>query len=178
MIHISIPYRIDKNLGKAYNIACKGIAEEDWIVLMDYDVMFLLPETIAHLYKYIELFPDTDLFTAYANRNHISLHQQLLGGVISENPDIKYHQELAVKQKQYLYNVTEIKGNISGFFMLLSKRLWNEIHFPEHFKCFGVDFYYSKMLHDKKKKILRMEGIYLWHSYRLLNGMQNKNHLL
>lgn len=177
MIHFPTPFALDKNLGKAYNKEFLHVAPEDYVCLRDHDTLFLLPDTINHIYGYVKNYPEIDIFTCYANRNHISLTQQLLIGV-SENTDIKYHIYVAQMQTRYLYSVTEIKGNIAGFFMLISKRLWDEVKFTEYMKCFGVDFAYCAALRQKKKKIFRMDGIYIWHTYRLQNGVDNKKHLL
>lgn len=177
MIHVATPYSTDKNLGAAYNNFIKLIPEEDWICLIDYDVLFLLPQTISHFYKYIELYPECDLFTCYANRSHENSRQQLLAGKISSNADMYYHIDLAKKQESNLYKATELKGNISGFLMILSKKLWNEIKFIDNGKSLGVDTDYSNRLAEKDKRVYRMDGVYVWHTYRLINGVNDKSHL-
>lgn len=177
-IHFPTPFALDKNLGRAYNNEFKHVAPEDYVCLRDYDTLFLLPDTIPHLYGYVQKYPEIDIFTCYANRNHVSLPNQLLDGYTSTNVDIKTHIELAQRQTHYLYDVTEIKGNIAGFFMLISKRLWTHVKFPETMKCFGVDFAYSALLRQHKVPVYRMDGIYLWHTYRLQYGVDNKKHLL
>lgn len=179
MIFDTIPFDSQKNLGKAYNHTCKHAPEDSWIILRDYDTLILLPDTKTHIEEYVKRDPDINkVYTCFANRNHPTLPQQILGGVMSENTDINFHINLAVNQRQWLYQTTEIKGNIAGFFMLLNKRLWQEIKFQENFKSLGVDFAFCRALREKKKTILRMEGIYIWHTYRLQNGVNNKNHLL
>lgn len=178
MIHVCTPYRLDKNLGKAYNDEFKKIGNDDWVCMHDWDVKFLLSESISHLYGYVERFPKADVFTCFANRSHANSTQQLLGGKVSDNADMYHHLNLAIRQKEFLYQATEITGNISGFLMLISKRLWKEIKFTEDMKCLGVDTWFSKCLRENGKKVLRMDGIYIWHTYRLLNGVRNKQHLL
>ena len=178
MIHFPTPFALDKNLGRAYNNEFKHVAPGDYVCLRDYDTLFLLPDTIPHLYGYVAKYPEIDIFTCYANRNHISLSNQLLYSKVENNADIHYHIEVAQTQTKYLYNVTEIKGNIAGFFMLISKRLWTSVKFPETMKCFGVDFAYSALLRQKRIKIFRMDGVYIWHTYRLQHGVDNKKHLL
>ena len=178
MIHVCIPYRTDRNLGKAYNDAFKMIGANDWLCITDYDVLFLLPDTIKHLYEYVERYPKADVFTCFANRSHVNSKQQLLGETVSNITDMNYHIQQAKTQTKFLYEATEIHGNISGYLMMLSKKLWKEIPFVEDMKCLGVDTMFSQRLREKGKKIFRMDGIMVWHTYRLANGVKDKSHLL
>lgn len=177
-IRVCTPYRTDRNLGRAYNAEFKNISDNDWVVLCDYDILFLLPDTIKHLHEYPKLYPEAAVFTCFANRSHVNSTQQLLGGRVSAETDIVYHIEKAKQQQEFLYQATEITGNISGFLMMVSKKTWNEIKFSEDMKCLGVDSLFSARLRAKGKKIMRMDGIYVFHIYRLLNGIKDKSHLL
>ncbi len=171
------PYRLDKNLAKAYNDEFKKVNDDDYVCLRDYDTLFLLPETIADIYGYVERNPDKDLFTCYGNRNHFNLKEQILNGVISDDADIIHHIDLAIKQREQLYKLTIVTGHLSGFFMLISKRLWKEMQFYENRKCLGVDTAFSMRLRTRNKIVYRMDGIYLFHTYRLKNGVNNRSHL-
>ncbi len=62
--------------------------------------------------------------------------------------------------------------------MLLSKKAWKENPFTEDLKCLGVDSEISIRLREQGKTILRMDGLYVWHTYRLMNGIRDKQHLL
>lgn len=177
MIHVLTPYSLGKDLGKAYNQAMQLIPDSDYACLIDYDVLFLLPDTIAHLHEYVRLNPDAALFTSYVNRASPLSKMQLLNGRINEDPNIKNHILLAEKQKQFLYKTTEIKTDISGFLMLLSKRTWNEYKFIENGNCLGIDTEYNRRLRQAGKTILRMEGCYVFHLYRMAKGIFNKEHL-
>ena len=177
-IRVVTPYRTDRNLGKAYNEAFQSIGNDDWLVLTDYDILFLLPDTIKHLHEYPVRYPDAAMFTCFANRSHVNSKNQLLGGIVSDNTDILYHIEKAKYQTKFLYEATEIKTHISGFLMMVSKKTWNEIKFTEDMLCLGVDTLFSKKLLQRGKKIYRMDGVYVFHIYRLLNGVKNKKHLL
>src|SRR5690606_2136781 len=78
------------------------------------------------------------LYTCYTNRIHPLAKDQLLNGHVSENTDINHHIALAEKLKENK-TCTTIRHEISGFLMLFSKKLWNEIKFNESGKCLGVD---------------------------------------
>lgn len=177
-LHVCTPYRTDRNLGLAYNEVMQSLGDDDWAILTDYDILFLLPDTIKHLHEYPARYPDAAVFTCFANRSHVNSKAQLLGGIVSDNTDIRYHIEKAKYQTKFLYEATEINTHISGFLMMVSKKTWNEVPFVEDMKCLGVDTLFSKKLLERNKKIYRMDGIYVFHIYRLLNGVKNKEHLL
>lgn len=169
------PYREDKNLGKAYNEAFGLIGDDDYLLITDYDVLFLLPEQMTYIQEYSNRFP-ADLFVCYTNRIFAGGPQ--IYRSINEDADIRKHISIAKDCTKDLYNVTRIHENISGFLMLIPKRTWNEIKFTEDKKCLGVDTQFSQDLLKENRTILRMEGIYVWHTYRLENGIKNKTHLL
>ncbi len=178
-IHISIPYSREKNLGKAYNEEMARVPDGDWACLIDHDVQFLTPDAINHLYGYVEQYPDTGIFTCFTNRLHPLATNQLLGERVSENSDIKYHQKLAEHNKIFLYQAKELNKHISGFLMLMKKETWLSAgKFRENKLCLGVDNDFSDTVLSIGKTIRRMDGIYVWHSYRLQNGIKDKSHLL
>lgn len=176
-IHVKTPYAEDKNLGRAYNQAFEDIEERDWVCLIDHDVMFLTPDAIGLMYEYVRSFPETGIFTCYTNRIHPLAVDQLLDGKVNENTCVKYHSERAYNQKRFGITVTEVNHVISGFLMLISKKTWRAMKFPETGKCLGVDNFFSQAILGAKKKIYRMNSLYVWHSYRLQNGITNKDHL-
>lgn len=177
MIHIKIPYDQDKNLGRAYNYAFEGVGENDWVCLIDHDVLLLTPDAIRLMNEYTMSFPETGIFTCYTNRIHPLSEDQLLNGQLSENYNMDFHMQLAYNQKRFGVTVTEINHMISGFLMLVSKKTWNKIKFKENEGCLGVDNFFSTAVLDAGKKIYRMNSVYVWHSYRLMNGIKDKTHL-
>lgn len=180
MVHVVTPYRLDKNLGKAYNDAFARCPEEDWLCLMDWDTMFLCPTAIAELHRYAEVYPETGIFTCWTNRIHKGAVQQLWPGYYDDR-DIGLHMEVASNWMEGdSLRVTELKKHISGFLMMISKKTWNEIKFREDGKCLGVDNEYSDRILQAGKKILRMDSLYIFHLYRMgmLGGTKDKSHLL
>lgn len=179
MINIKTPFSLEKNLGRAYNEAFVGVPDEDWVCLIDHDVMFLTPNSIPLMYEAIRNYPDAGIFTCLTNRIHHLAVDQLYFDKPSENTDVKFWQRqaevLEFSEKGEI--VTEIKHEISGFLMLISKKTWKEIKFFESGKCLGVDNDFSLHVLAAGKKIYRMNRLLVWHSYRL-NDIKNKSHLL
>lgn len=176
-IHLTIPYSQTKDLGSEYNKAFSLIPEEDWLCLLDYDCQLLLPDTVNHLYEYVKQNPDAALLTCHANRCSPLSRAQLLGGTINEDDSIRRHVMLAERQTKYLYKTLPINADISGYLMLISKRTWNEFKFNEGVGCLGLDTEFGRRIRKAGKKILLMQGVYCWHSYRLMNGIFDKKHL-
>jgi GT2 family glycosyltransferase len=139
--------------------------------------MFLTPDAIKHVEKYTQLFPSTGIFTCFTNRLHPLSKGQLLG-TISENADIRHHTQLSERQKDNLYKITPINRPIGGFCMVVNKETWKRSPFREDKKCLGVDNDFSQSVLNNSGTILRMDGIYVWHTYRLMNGYKDKKHLL
>lgn len=178
MIHVITPFRSDKNLGKAYNHAMLLFQPGDWVCLIDHDVLFLTPDAIAIMEEYTKRFPKAGILTCFASRLHPASKGQLLGNVCSENDSIRHHIKIAEERKRDLYKVTEINNPIGGFLMLVRWATWESFPFNEDKKCLGVDNDFSKKILDAGGKILRMDGLYVWHSYRLIGGYRDKKHLL
>lgn len=177
-VHIIKPYSIEKNLGKAYNEAMALIPDGDWACIMDYDTMLLTPDCGHVLHEYVMKYDFAGVFTCFTNRIHPLASNQLLDGQISDNVCMDYHIERAYNQKRMLFQVTPIERPISGFLMMISKQTWNECKFSETGKCLGVDNDFSANILERGKRILRMDGLYVWHTYRLKNGIKDKTHLI
>jgi GT2 family glycosyltransferase len=164
-------------LGRAFNEALCLIPDGHWAVLCELDTFFLTPDAGTILEGYAERYGEAGLFTCITNRVHHLAVEQLFAGRVSENTDIRHHIEIAENQKRFLYNVTPINHCISGYLMMVKKEVWKKITFMEGIGCLGVDNYFSQAVLQSGKKILRMDAMYLWHSYRLKNGVTDKTHL-
>lgn len=177
-IHLLTPFSQTKDLGYAYNQSCALVPDGDWICLQDHDTMLLTPDAVNIMYGYIERNPTAGMLTCYTNRIHPT-SPQLLNGKMSPKPDIDWHIKKAIwMQKEMGFQTTELHENISGFLMLFSKETWKQHPFIENGGCLGVDTAWWRELKAAGKTILRMDSIYIFHIYRLTNGIKNKTHLL
>ena len=178
MIHILTPYRTDKDLGKAYNDACALIPSGDWICLMDLDCMFLTPDAPAIMQQYVDLHPETGVFTAYCNRVSHLAGVQMLDGKPDNDDRMRVHIESAIKQRAIFPSITPIlRGEISGYLMLFSKEIWENNKFDEGIGCLAVDTYWSRRIVKQGKSIMRMDAVYVWHTYRIWKEITDKTHL-
>lgn len=177
MIHVCTPFNMDKDLGRAYNDAFERCHEDDWLCVIDYDVCFLTPNSIPIMYKYIESYPNTGMFVCRANRIHRLQLCQLAEDTPSENDSIGYWIAQAEEREKLVPEVSEIAGPVSGFLMLVSKKTWRENKILEGRKCLGVDNQFSMSILQSGKNILCMEGLLVWHSYRL-KDITDKTHLI
>jgi GT2 family glycosyltransferase len=178
MTYYFIPYDLNGNVGKAYNEYMQLLPQDtDYGVLTDRDIMFLTSDYGKQIEDIIKMYPDTGIFTCYCNR--VGNPWQRYNGVISENQDWKYHIDLALKlQKEKYLEVKEIPRSISGFLMVIQKKTWQRVGGFLEQGILTIDNNFSRKVLAIGKKILLMEGIYVFHYYRLLEGgRKSKQHL-
>ena len=172
MIYYFTPTATNKDLGNAYNCYMGLLPnDDDWACLTDRDTFFLSSNYDTILNKAIEDNPDTGLFTCYTNR--VGEKKQCYKGVISNNPDIVAHKVIS-DQLEGIYTYKELES-VSGFMMMVQKRTWNKIKFKKG--LLGVDNWYSEDLVKAGYKIKLIEGLYMFHYYRLKEGINYKAHL-
>lgn len=175
MILICTPYRTDKNVGKAYNDIFKLLGEDDSACITDGDIMFLTPDFGTIISEYATMYPDA-ILTCKTNRIH-PLSKQL-DGQIDEVCDLRELTRKAEARK-LVRTVTEIKPGegMSGLLMVIPKKIWQQVPFIEN-GALGIDSQFRIDLHKAGKKIYIMDGLFIFHSYRILKGINDKSHLL
>lgn len=170
------PYSLGKNLGKAYNQYMALLPnDEDWGCLLDGDTCFLTPNYGHQISYIVNKHPEVGMFTCLTNR--VGNLPQCFRNQISADPDIRVHKRIAHQlQLENYEKVSELKGSISGLMMLIQKKTWKEFPFANS-GIIGVDNDISRRLLKANKKVMLMEGIYMFHYYRLLEGRSFKDHL-
>lgn len=191
MIYYFKPFSIESNLGQAYNDYMKLLPnDEDWACFCDLDTMFLTPDVGKQIADIIEKYKDhkVGVFTCYASRTGNVF--QCLNGIISDDPDIRNHRRIALQlQKENYDSITDLNDLISGHLMIVQKKVWADVGFfadevSEKMQLRGikknllaVDNRFSKRCLNNNYKIYLMNGIYILHYYRMLEGKLNKDHL-
>ncbi len=176
MIYFSSPSALDGNLGAAYNQYMRLLPfDEDWMCFTDLDVCFLSPDPHKQIQEIIDLYPDTGMFTCLTNR--VGTLSQCLNGVISEDPNIINHAtiayDLSINKRHdtsWMYNV------ISGHLMIVKKKTWVEVGGAMD-GLLGVDNDISRKILSNGHNIVLMEGLYVFHKYRIEKDRYDKTHL-
>ena len=179
MIWFFTPYSFDASLFEAYDSYMQLVQnDEDWVCMTDGDAFFF-QSNFGHLIQdYIDAEPDTGMFTAYANR--IGNPNQILANRLKEIDSIKYHYKISDAQNRQAHGQTSIIPTIvSGFIMVIKKSTWNQLRDQikqscEELKQLKVDNEISRALMSAGMKIRRMNGIYMLHYYRMVEGKSNR----
>jgi hypothetical protein len=165
-VHYLQPFAVDKDICKAYNQACKLIPDEDWICITDMDTMFLHPKQ-KRIIDRVAKSSQADLYGCVTNRCNVP--DLVLPSMFDER-DIKKHYQKAEERIQFGDVVEPYKGVIPGYFMLFSKKTWNQVQgfsIPEYGVNYAFDQYFSAKI--KRKAIIK--GVYLLHLYRIWSDM-------
>jgi hypothetical protein len=180
MIYYFTPYGIDGKLGKAYNDSCAIVPnDEDWICLMDGDTAFLSVTWGRQIAQVIKENPHVDVFTCWATR--IGSKVQRYAGQISEERDVVKLKEMVLKCEQENFGkITVVNREVSGLLLVFRKSLWKQFPFAEETPAgtiLGIDTEWTNRLLASGKTIARMDGLLLFHYYRLAEGRKYKEHL-
>jgi len=170
-------YSLNKNIGKSYNQYIEMLPNDNsWACFFDGDACFLTPNYGHQITHIVNKYPETGMFTCITNR--VGNLNQCFRGQISADADIKTHRRLAHQIQLDSYEkVKESKSPISGIMMCIKKSTWRNFPFAGS-GILQVDNDISRRLIKAGKKILIMEGVYLFHYYRLLEGGRSfKQHL-
>lgn len=165
------------NIGGAINKMIRKTlsSPDDWFVLQDYDCMFLLPDSKSQL-EQILWRTKYDILGPRMNR--LGNDYQLSPGMFDET-DIRKHIALATYlSDEYWLKVKKFSGGPLAAACLCFKRsTWERLGgFDEHSLAFDTLFCHRAELAGMKLGI--MEGIYIWHTYRLSKAVNNIDHLL
>jgi len=172
-IHYFTPSPNDNDLGSDYNYYMSLLPNDnDWACFTDRDAFFIQNNYITKIEKAVKDNSDAGLITCITNR--VGERKQCYKERIDDNPNILAHYAIG-KKLENIYTYTEIPHEISGFCMMVKKSVWQNVKFPAG--LLGVDNEYSRMIIDAGYRIIRMDGLYMFHYYRLKQGRNNKEHL-
>lgn len=177
MINFISPFSIGKKYGVELNRHISLLPKEDWVCVMDWDCMLLSPMQVPKMYEYIAQYPEVDLFLATSNRS--GSHSQRYNGRISEKDGMKaWHLEAENLLNGSNSITLNVDGKISGYLMLFSVKTWEKIGFSEDLNILSIDRDFVKNIISLNGTVAIMDKILVWHSYRLLHGTKNKEHLI
>lgn len=177
-IYYTVPFSLIKDFGKAYNQYMELLQnDDDWMCFMDGDIFFLNPDFGKHIADVIAMNPGGGIYTCLTNR--IANPEQRINGKFINTPNILTHKKYADSRKKKYYSlVKQTHKRISGFLMVVQKKVWKEIKFTEGLGILGVDWDFSTRVLESGYPIYIMQGLYVFHYYRLhVGGVSAIDHL-
>lgn len=178
-IHYIQPFDVNSppNIGGAINAAIEQLnpAPEDWIVNMDYDLLWLLPDSKKQL---SEILLSTDFQILAPVMNRLGNDYQLVERAFY-NTDMMWHINTAESRSDLLWGtVTPFTGGpLAAACLCFQYRAWVALGgFDENSLAFDTQFCIRAERSGMKMGI--MEGIYVWHSYRISKNINDINHLI
>lgn len=166
-IHYIQPYSVEKNIGAAINKAIESLNcnSEDWVVNIDHDVLFLLPDTKAQIER---ILAETTYDILGCMTNRIRVREQLYGGYFNENADIRAHMAVARECRANGGNLVlrSREGVVAGFLLCFKRSTWKAIG---GFKEGTIDFdrVFCRTAVCAGMTVGIMKGVYVFHMYRL-----------
>jgi len=165
-IDFVVPYAFDKNLGAEYNRIFEH-SNADYVCIMDGDILFFHNDFGHFISRIISKYPDGAIYTCLTNR--IGNPEQRESKYLNNEKNILKHKRIAEHyRKKNEFKVVRAKKRTSMLVSVISKKVWNEIRFKEG--LLGVDWDFSQKVLDKGYPIYIMQGLYVFHLYRLGNG--------
>jgi len=178
-VHYISPYRPDKNIGLAINEAVKALIPgtvyyDEWIVHIDQDAMWLLPDSKAQVERILTATP-YDVLGCMTNR--IRSREQLVGGVFNEDDRIREHIKIAEACRANAGDMVKecYSGVVAAFCTCFRVSVWETVGgFEEGTITF--DSVFCRRSRELGYKIGIMSGVYIFHNYRL-NQTNPKNYI-
>lgn len=187
MINILTPFDTSPNidLGFAYNKAISNYDnDEDWIVLKDGDVMFLTSDfgnILQEAADIAEEFGQPALLTCWTNRiNQLAKAQRHEEGFGETDilKQIDIAESFRDKEHDFKLDIIDNDIPISGMLMMFKVKTWKSVGgFKEGVGALGVDNDFTNRLRGEGVTMLRINRLYVFHVYRLKQGIGNKDHL-
>ena len=183
MLRFVTPYSFDKKLFESWDYEMKLTEDpEDWVCFLDGDIMFLLSDFGHQIQQYINIYPNTGVFTCYASRAH---RKRLVPkGVDMRNPSMLYHHTWAEKLRAKLQGkIKVIHGDTLGHLLCIKKATWMKIRDKVAVeltdkKILGVDVRITRAVSELGMPILLMRGVYVMHFFRMKYGVNQRDILL
>lgn len=169
------PFSPDLNIGAEYNEQISRIPPDDYVCILDHDVMFLHPKTKLQIQEIVN--SNTQYAILGCMLSRIGSARQCPGGKSSDDPNLLNHIPIAEQLHNTQYGVvTPYAYPIAGAFMLFPRSTWDRVKFTENSITFDTEFCREVM---KWGKIGLMQGVYVKHLYRLQhpNPRHYKEHL-
>lgn len=161
--HFISPYDRAKNIGGAINQAIEQLnaADDDFIIHSDQDVLFLLPDTKAHIMDILET-TDYDIIGCVTNR--LGSNTQCVAGTFNED-SITAHVAQAKRQWEVYGSSVVSTEVVAAMLMCFKVSTWRALGgFDEN--RINFDWLFCTRAPKMRLKVGIMAGIYCLHLYR------------
>ncbi|NCC30970.1 MAG: hypothetical protein EOM24_02975 [Chloroflexia bacterium] len=157
-IDVRIAYEPGGKLGWDYNRIMEE-SQHDWVLLLDHDVLLLNPNWYHICQKATQL--GGSMVTCKTNARHPKTGQHDSKAPVT---DVVDDHQIHAKSlwERFGMQTTQVRL-ASGFFMLVYKPDWKLCGGFPGVKMFGEDWGFSERLVAKNKKILLLQGLYVYH---------------
>lgn len=164
MIHYIQPFSVEKNIGRAINAAILQLNanNEDWICLLDHDVLWLLSDSKAQLEH---ILANTDYNVLGALTNRLGLKYQLIPNMFNNDSIWNHIQTAETQQKQFYGIVEPIREILAAFCLCFTVETWRKLGMFKE-KTIQFDSIFCATAINRGMKLGIMKGIYLLHLYR------------
>lgn len=158
-IRTMVPFRLDANLGRAYNEEMERLPDGDWAIFLDHDAMPMTRFWFAQFDEAIAFRPDAGAFAVVTNR--IASPWQRAGD--PDSNDIARHRRFGAEQAKIrtLLDISETKG-FGGVMFAVSKEAWRAAGgFAEGLGCVDHSLHFA--LRRIGRPVFLIEGLYVFH---------------
>jgi GT2 family glycosyltransferase len=168
-IHTGIPWLPNRRLGEAVNLFMSCVPADDWALILDWDVALVNIHWYDLCLSAINRSgPDVGLISCMTNRIGCPLQK---AGDAPAGDDLDEHRAYALaRQLSHLGRLDDITAQerwwLSGFFLLIPRRAWNEIAPAPEDKFLGFDNWVHQKIRAAGRGVLLMQDLYCYHGYK------------
>lgn len=162
-VYHGTPWRTG-DIGGGINAFVETLPADAWVCIRDGDTLFLTPDWGAQIERVIEQH-GARYAVIGAMTNRLRSPYQLHGGVISQDPDISHHREIALTRRdEFGASVREVPGPVAGMCLIFNRRTWERTPFEPRSIYFDKQF--SNAVREAGGRLGVAQGLYLFHLYR------------
>lgn len=165
MIHYLSPFDPQKNIGGSINWAISSILaqHDDWIVLVDQDVMFLRPDSKAQIESILNA-TDYDLLGCMTNR--LGAPYQCVPDMFHQTDILEHIKCANILHKENYGKVQYVRHGLAAMVLCFRVSTWSKLRgFTEG--ALNFDLLFSEAAMFNKLKLGLMTGVYVFHLYRM-----------
>jgi GT2 family glycosyltransferase len=142
--------------------------------------MFLEPNYGEQIAEVIKQNPNAGIITCLTNRIGSTCQLLKLDNNLNNDSDILTHKQISSYLKNTYANSTiKVAAPLSFFVTIVSKKVWKQVGgYDEKFDMLHFDWDFSYKVQNAGYDLLLMQGMYVFHYYRLHSHIKEISHLV